>query len=135
MNETFQPLPKYVLLEDNNKLHAKVDVTSSDAGHEVLYAFSSSESYARFVSSTERKLRPYPIAKGLLKRVLEEAGDVPPLLAIDATDQRQDEVAAITVKDAVESTEDNEGQIPVSYTLRFISEQDSYSVMPLAVTS
>lgn len=125
MSETFAT-PRYLLLEGKDPIGPAVETALSGNSCLAVYGFSGKPAYDRFITNSNRELRPYPLMKGYLQNQTAAGGGELRLVILDAEHASQQTLNAASMNSAFTAQSTNSNQIGCEYQLSFDAQSNAY---------
>lgn len=128
----FANTPCYLLKSGNQPIYPTIQFVDPDPVWACVYGFSDKPIYDKFIKSAERLLTPYPLVKGYLTKLIDDAdsgGTKSGCLGyviLDAIDPTQLVLQAATLEAVLTAHLDNATQVPVEVELNFDPVTVSY---------
>jgi len=120
--------PKYVLLDDAQRIGPEILALDSGQNCAAVYGFSDKQPYDTFCRNSEQSLTPYPLVKGYLQNQLEVAGDTLLFVVMDAAGPDEPILHASTMQCVFEAHQKQSPLVTVSHRLTKDEQSSAYRV-------
>lgn len=110
--------PRYLLMEDRNPIGPAVAPVPPAVDCIAVYGFSGKPAYDRFVTASNRELRPYPLLKAYLQKQIAAGAEKLRLVILDAEHPNQQSIRAVSMESACNAQSANDSHIDAEYHLR-----------------
>lgn len=121
--------PKYVLHENRQPIGAKSSLGSPGRDCLAMYGFSDKLAFDTFIAGSQRDLRPYPLMKSYLKRILDEEPGKTHLLIIDAADPEDAIVESATLEAVLLARQEGRLYLSIEFHLAFSPATRTYELV------
>jgi len=120
--------PLYVLMDGNSRIGPRMAKTGLEISRMPIYGFSGPSAYEQFRAHSEQTLTPYPLVTVYLRMRMDEQGEDPKLVVIDAVGPRENTIYAVTVEAILAAHETGTTRMTADYALVFDPEDDTYRI-------
>ncbi len=120
--------PRYLLLNEGQRIRPQVALLPSGLKWSFFYGFSNKDRFDTFISNSPLHLVPHPLVKVHLRNDLEAQGVDLTLVVIDASGPGDSEIVAATIEVVLQAHEDQLSQIIAAYRMTFDQKTETYQV-------
>ena len=120
-------LPQYVLLFDKQRIGPTIAEDETATPSVVIYGFSDEHFYGKFIANSGRLLTPFPLVKTYLRDQLADQGCSLKLVVVDAIDEAQSTLNAVTMQAVLTAFENRLKQVSATHMLTYTEATKTYS--------
>lgn len=128
VEELTMKTPRYVLLNNKQRMAPQLLAQPGGPKYEAIYGFSTKQSYELFIANSDLPLTPYPLVKRYLRERMAESASVIPLAVVDADGPLAAQLNTASMENVLASQETNANRVAISFQLTRDQDSGAYVV-------